>query len=176
MVGTINKLGTQDPTLIQQPPTEILDLWDRPDPFVVPISVGPEHIDELVHASNVHYLEWLQVCAWQHSTAVGLPPDKMIATGCGMAVREVRMSYLLATVAGDQLWVANWIVHCDGRVRATRAFQILRVSDLACVMRAEIDYICINVASGRPRRMPAEFITAYSVSPLTVGDKPTRLP
>ena len=34
--------------------------------------------------------------------------------------------------------------------------------DGACVMRAEIDYICINVASGRPQRMPAGFVAAYA--------------
>jgi acyl-CoA thioester hydrolase len=87
----------------------------------------------------------------------------MLATGCAMAVRDVRMQYLKATFAGDQLWVGDWLTHNDGRLRATRQFQILREADKACVMRAEIDYICIDVASGRPRRMPEVFIEAYRV-------------
>jgi len=80
-----------------------------------------------------------------------------------MAVRDVRMSYLRATFEGDQLWVADWLTHNDGRLRATRSFQILRPADEACVMRAEIDYICINVSSGRPQRMPEGFLRAYAV-------------
>ena len=146
---------------MKQPPDKLAHLWDRPAPFVVPVSVEQRHIDELGHANNVHYLEWLQTCTWQHSVEVGLPPDDMLATGYAMAVREVRMQYLSATFVGDQLWVGDWLVSNDGRLRATRAFQILREGDEACVMRAEIDYICINVESGRPKRMPEVFATAY---------------
>ena len=145
------------------PPDKLIQLWDRPDPFVVSIPVEQQHIDELGHANNVHYLNWLLTCSWQHSAHVGLPPQEMLATGCAMAVREVRMQYLSATFAGDLLWVGDWLIHNDGRLRATRAFQILREADSTCVMRAEIDYICINVASGRPQRMPDVFVRSYSV-------------
>ena len=152
-------------TAMQHPPAEISNLWDRPEPFAVPVLVKPEHIDALGHTNNVHYVEWLQECAWRHSAAVGFPTDRMLATGCAMAVHESRMSYLAATFAGDELWVGDWIVRNDGRLRATRAFQILRVQDGTCVMRAEIDYICIKVATGRPSRMPQDFVSAYAVLP-----------
>ncbi len=148
---------------MNESPAELADLWDRPNPFVIALTVSADLIDELGHTNNVHYLNWLQQCAWAHSAAVGYPPDAMLATGCAMAVREVRMSYLLATFAGDDLRVGDWLSHNDGRLRATRTFQILRTGDLACVMRAEIDYICINVASGRPQRMPKGFLQAYKV-------------
>ena len=85
----------------------------------------------------------------------------MLATGCAMAVREVQMTYLMPTFAGERLWIGDWLTHNDGRLRATRTFQILRETDQACVMRATIDYICINVASGKPQRMPAGFVEAY---------------
>lgn len=150
---------------MQSPPTELLSLWDRPEPFTVPITVGLEHMDELGHTNNVHYLQWLQECAWQHSTAVGFSAEQMTSSGYGMAVRETRMSYLAATYCGDCLWVSDWLIKNDGRLRATRAFQILREADQVCVMRAEIDYICISLESGRPRRMPTEFVSAFSVLP-----------
>lgn len=143
-------------------PAELAAVWDHPNPFTLPITVTAAHIDELGHTNNVHYLEWLHQCAWAHSAAAGYSPRDMLATGCAMAVREVRMSYLSATFAGDQLWVGDWLTHNDGRLRATRTFQILRSRDQACVMRAEIDYICINVASGRPQRMPPGFVEAYA--------------
>ncbi len=144
-------------------PADLAGVWDHPKPFVIPVRVTDDVIDELGHTNNVHYLEWLHQCAWAHSAAVGYPPAEMLATGCAMAVRDVRMSYLQATFAGDQLWVADWLTHNDGRLRATRTFQILRQHDQACVMRATIDYICINVASGRPQRMPPGFVEAYTV-------------
>jgi acyl-CoA thioester hydrolase len=136
--------------------------WDRPDPFVIEVRVGPEHMDALGHTNNVHYLGWLQDCAWAHSDARGIDADRMVALGLAMAVRETRMTYLGATHAGDQLLVGDWITSCDGRLRAQRSFQIIRESDQATVLRAVIDYVCIAIASGRPTRMPEAFVAAYA--------------
>ena len=82
-----------------------------------------------------------------------------------MAVIKTRMSYLAATYAGDHLWVGDWLTHNDQRLRATRKFQIIREADQLCVMRAEIDYVCINISSGRPRRMPKDFAAAFVAVP-----------
>ena len=138
-------------------------LWDYPNPFIVSTTVKAEHIDGLGHTNNVHYLEWLQNCAWQHSKAVGFANKDMLAINRAMAVRETRMTYLAATHANDVLFIADWITQNDGRLRATRSFQILRQADQVCVMRAEIDYICINIATGRPQRMPQSFVEAFCV-------------
>jgi acyl-CoA thioester hydrolase len=135
--------------------------WDLPDPFVIDVVVTPEQIDVLGHANNVHYLAWLQDCAWAHSRARGIDADRMVALGAAMAVRETRMTYLGATFAGDRLRVGDWITACDGRLRARRAFQIIREADRETVLRAVIDYVCIGIDRGRPRRMPEAFVRAY---------------
>jgi acyl-CoA thioester hydrolase len=142
-------------------PPELVDAWDHPDPFVLRVRVQPEHIDELGHTKNVHYLSWLDECAWRHSAAAGFDPEQMVSTGYAMAVRETQMMYLAATFLGDELYVGDWITANDGRLRATRSFQVLRLADKACVMRAKIDYVCIKVASGRPSRMPPAFVESY---------------
>lgn len=148
---------------VMESPPELVHVWDHPEPFVVKITVQPEHIDELGHTKNVHYLNWLDECAWQHSAAAGFGPEQMVATGYAMAVRETHMTYLAATFLDDELYVGDWITANDGRLRATRTFQILRLTDAACVMRARIDYVCINVATGRPSRMPSAFVDSYPV-------------
>ncbi len=136
--------------------------WDLPKPFVIEVLVGPDQIDELGHTNNVHYLGWLQDCAWAHSAARGVDGQRMVALGYAMAVRETRMHYLAATFAGDRLRVGDWITACDGRLRAQRSFQIIRESDRFTVMRAVLDYVCINISSGKPSRMPPAFVTAYA--------------
>ncbi|MFK7916372.1 MAG: acyl-CoA thioesterase [Pseudomonadales bacterium] len=142
--------------------TDLQDLpWDRPDPFAIAIAVQQVHIDALGHTNNVHYLEWLQQCAWQHSLSRGFGEEQMVALGKAMAVRTTHMDYLGATFKGDTLVVGDWITACDRRLRATRSFQIIRRSDQACVMRAQIDYVCIDIASGKPSRMPPVFKSAY---------------
>ncbi len=136
--------------------------WDLADPFVFETVVTAEQIDVLGHTNNVHYLAWLQDCAWAHSCARGVDVDTMVELGCAMAVRETRMTYLGATFAGDALLVGDWITACDGRLRAQRSFQIIRPADRITVLRAVIDYVCITIASGRPTRMPEAFVRAYA--------------
>ncbi len=136
--------------------------WDRPDPFVIEITVQAKHIDALGHVNNVHYLGWLQHCVWAHSSARGIDEKRMVALDRAMVVRETHMQYLSATFAGERLLVANWLVTNDGRLRATRKFQIICADDSRTVMRASIDYVCMRISSGKPTRMPAEFIRAYT--------------
>lgn len=136
--------------------------WDLAEPFVLETLVTPEQIDVLGHTNNVHYLAWLQDCAWAHSCARGVDADLMVELGCAMAVRETRMTYLGATFAGETLLVGDWITASDGRLRAQRSFQIIRQADRATVLRATIEYVCITIATGRPTRMPEAFRRAYA--------------
>jgi acyl-CoA thioester hydrolase len=51
-----------------------------------------------------------------------------------------------------------------------RRFQLVRDSDGATVLRGRWDLVCIELSSGRPRRMPAEFLGTYM--PVIVGGPP----
>jgi acyl-CoA thioester hydrolase len=52
-------------------------------------------------------------------------------------------------------------VRADGRLRAQRRFQIIRAPDGTTLARACVDYVCINLDSGRAARMPEAFARAY---------------
>jgi acyl-CoA thioester hydrolase len=82
-----------------------------------------------------------------------------------MAVLAVRLAYRQPARAGERVLVANWIVRNDGRLRATRRFEMVRASDARVLLDGEIDYVCIEISSGRPRRLPPEFRSAYAVLP-----------
>jgi acyl-CoA thioester hydrolase len=47
-------------------------------------------------------------------------------------------------------------------VRVARRFQVLREADWATLARAEIEYACVELSSGRPSRWPAEFTEHYT--------------
>jgi len=138
--------------------------WDFPDPFVIEHTVDAEDIDALGHTNNVCYLAWLERCAWAHSAAVGFDVEQMLRLNRAMVVRDVRMQYLQATFEGDALHIGDWLSASDGRLRATRTFQILRAGagSVTTVMRAEVDFVCIDIKRGRPAKMPAEFVAAYT--------------
>jgi acyl-CoA thioester hydrolase len=82
-----------------------------------------------------------------------------------MAVRHTRVDYLEAALIDDTLLMATWLVACDGRLRCTRRFEILREPDGKRVLDAEIEYFCLNLDTGKPSRFPAEFVSHYTVMP-----------
>ncbi|MNY51707.1 hypothetical protein D3C86_1873220 [compost metagenome] len=46
----------------------------------------------------------------------------------------------------------------------TRRFQLIRPSDATTLLRAQTTFVCIELSSGRPKRMPAEFIEGYGAA------------
>ena len=135
--------------------------WDHSDPFVIEVVATERDIDSYRHVNNAVYLTWLERCAWAHSAAVGLPEAECLRLERGMAVLRIELDYLAAARAGDRVEIANWIARCDGRLRATRRFQIRRAADRATLLRGTIDYVCLNLATGRPARMPQVFAERY---------------
>ena len=136
-----------------------------PAPFTTLHQVLATEIDEYAHVNNTFYLQWLDRIAWAHSSALGMPLDACLALRRGMAVRHTRVDYLDAALLGDNLLIGTWIVACDGRLRCTRRFDILRVADGKRVLDAEIEYFCMNLDTGKPCRFPSEFSLCYSVIP-----------
>jgi len=137
-----------------------------PNAFTSTHRVAPEEIDEYAHVNNAVYLQWLDCIAWAHSACLGLPLERCLALRRGMAVRHTRLDYLEAALLDDALLIATWIVGCDGRLRCTRRFDILRVADGKRVLDAEIDYFCLNLDTGKPCRFPPEFIDLYVAMPV----------
>jgi acyl-CoA thioester hydrolase len=138
--------------------------FDHPAAHVIELQVQPADIDAYEHVNNAVYLAWLDRAAWSHSAALGVPLEQCLALRRGMAAQRIEIDYLRAAVRGDRIHAATWIVGGDGRLRAERRFQIRRASDGATLARARIDYVCINLDSGRAARMPELFARAYVVA------------
>ena len=134
-----------------------------PSAFTSTHQVLAEEIDEYAHVNNTCYLQWLDVIAWRHSAALGLPLERCLALRRGMAIRHTRVDYLEAALLADSLLLATWIVACDSRLRCTRRFEIQRAADGKRVLDAEIDYFCLNLDTGKPCRFPREFVECYTV-------------
>jgi len=132
-------------------------------PHSIALEVQPADIDAYGHVNNAVYLSWCDRAAWSHSAALGVPLARCISLRRGMAARRIEIDYLRAARSGDRVQVATWIVSVDARWRAERRFQIRR-GDGTTLARARIDYVCINLDSGRAARMPEEFARAYVVS------------
>jgi len=135
--------------------------WDYPDPHTIACTPGAADIDGLNHTNNGVYVRWCQDAGWSHSETLGLSLLDYQALDRAMAIRRGEYDYALATSLGDQLILATWLVATDGLMTMERRFQLVRARDGATVLRARWDLVCIEISSGRPRRMPPAFTAAY---------------
>ncbi|MDP3517653.1 MAG: thioesterase family protein [Pseudohongiella sp.] len=135
--------------------------WDRQDPFTVLISVDNSDIDELGHVNNAAYVRWLERCAWRHSESLGLGVAEYKTLDRAMVVLRHEIDYLAAAYLDDQVMVATWITESDNKLRLTRHFQIIRPADKMTLLRARSTFVCIELSSGKARRMPAIFVDTY---------------
>lgn len=135
--------------------------WGLPDPFVIDIVVQPEDIDGLGHANNAVYVSWLERCAWRHSQSLGLDLAEYRRLDRAMAVVRHEVDYLASAYEGDQLQLATWIVESDQRLKMTRHFQLRRPADDLTLLRAQTTFVCIELSTGKPKRMPVEFVEGY---------------
>ena len=117
-------------------------------------------------------MTWCDRIAWDHSAALGLPIERCLELDRGMAVVRTVIQYLRPALLGDVVHVATWIVPVESRLRVRRRFQIKRLADESTLARAEIEYVCIELSSGRPMRWPPEFRERYvSIPEVAGGDR-----
>ena len=135
--------------------------WDRPDPFVIAVIAGDADIDELGHVNNAVYVRWLTDCAWAHSQSLGMDIAAYRSLDRAMAMTRHEIDYLAPAWPEDEVQVATWITEFDGRLTMARRFQVVRPADGKTLVRARTAFACIEMSSGRPRRMPDAFVAAY---------------
>jgi acyl-CoA thioester hydrolase len=138
-----------------------LGAWDLPSPHVAPIAVAAADIDAYRHVNNAVYMTWFDRAAWDHSAALGLPIEQCLRLDRGMAVLRSVICYLRPAFLGDIIHISTWILPACGKLRIRRRFQVRRDTDGTTLARAEIEYACIVLSSGRPTRWPAEFRERY---------------
>jgi len=137
--------------------------WDLPYPYFASLKVVAADIDAYAHVNNSVYMVWFDRAAWEHSAALGLPIEKCLQLDRGMAVLRSVITYLRPAFLGDTVRVATWLLPADGKLRVRRRFQVrCDVRDLT-LARADVEYACIELSSGRPVRWPPEFKERYVV-------------
>ena len=135
--------------------------WDHPNPHLLHTRVEAQDIDGLQHTNNAVYVKWCEQVAWSHSVSLGLDLDAYQRLDRAMAITRSEYDYLQASRVGDAIVAATWIVNWDGKLTMQRHFQVIRENDGVTLLRGMMRFACIELSSGRPRRLPAEFVEGY---------------
>ena len=148
----------------------MITVWDFPKPFVLPRAPQAGDIDGLNHTNNAVYVQWCEQVGWAHSETLGLSLADYRRLDRAMAIRRGEYDYLLPTALNEQLSLATWIFAREGKLLMERRFQLIRDSDQVTVLRGRWELVCIEISSGRPRRMPPEFCTIYLAAAVKVAE------
>jgi acyl-CoA thioester hydrolase len=146
--------------------------WDLPHPFTLPVVPQRADIDGLNHTNNAVYVQWCERVAWAHSEALGLSLADYRRLDRAMAIRRGEYDYVLPTALGDALTLATWLVASDGRLTMERRFQLVRDCNQTTVLRGRWNLVCIELSSGRVRRIPPEFIRVYQAAEVSPAGGP----
>lgn len=141
-------------------------------PFVSEWDIQQQHIDHYDHVNNVAYVSQLEKLAWQHSEYLGLSMLTYKALDRGMVIQQHVLNYKLASHLGDRIVCATWIISCDEKCRLSREFQFISMKTGKTVFTAQTHFACVSLATGRPKKMPKEFIDIYGKAVILDIQKP----
>jgi acyl-CoA thioester hydrolase len=133
-----------------------------PAVFEHQVTVAPQDIDALGHASNLCYLRWMQDAAVGHTTAQGWSGEDYLSLGAGWVVRSHQIEYLQPARVDEELVVQTWVATM-GKVRSLRRYRVRRRTDGVELARGATDWAFVDHASGAPRRVPPEVRDAFEV-------------
>jgi acyl-CoA thioester hydrolase len=140
--------------------------WDFPSPFSIQTTVETADIDGLQHTNNAVYVKWCERVAWTHSESLKLDLPCYQRLDRAMVITRSEFDYLQASRLGDEIAIATWITDWDQRFTMQRRFQVIRRSDQVTLLRARMLFACVELSSGKPRRLPPEFLQGYGAAVL----------
>jgi acyl-CoA thioester hydrolase len=132
----------------------------EPATFELDLIVAHEDIDALGHASNIAFVRWILDAAVAHSTAVGLGLEWYQRLGAVFVVVRHEIDYVRPALRGDALQARTWISSVMA-AKCQRATELVRKSDGQVLARGLTTWGFIELASGRPRRIPADVRVAF---------------
>lgn len=128
--------------------------------FTHRFEVASNDIDMLGHAGNVSWVRWINAAATAHSQSIGLDLDAYRALGVLWVVRRHEVDYLGQAFEGEPLEALTWIETLRGATSLRRTL-FRRLQDGATLCRAATTWVLLDIASGRPKRIPRELLARY---------------
>lgn len=135
--------------------------------FELPMSVRDADIDELGHVSNIAYVRWIQDVALAHSVAVGLDVEAYRTMGGVFFVRRHEIDYLRPVLRSELLVLRTWIdsVLAAKCLRGTEIVRREPNGGETIVARAMTTWGFVEIATGRPTRIPIPIREAFAALP-----------
>jgi acyl-CoA thioester hydrolase len=127
--------------------------------FQLSITARDADIDDLGHVSNLVYVRWVLEVATAHSVARGWSHAEYRELGSVFVVRRHELDYLAPVNAGETIVAETWVEDWKG-ASCVRRTELARAGK--AVARAATTWAFMQLASGRPVRIPEHLRAAFS--------------
>ncbi len=138
--------------------------WSKMPGFVGEVVADKSHIDGFGHVNNMVYPNWAMEAAWQHSDRLGFPFEKFNELGVGFVIHRHEFDYKAPVLEGQRIQIATWVDENDGRMKLIRAYEIRFADTGRLVFKGKTLFICVDMKTGRPARMPPLFAQTYQTA------------
>ena len=122
--------------------------------------VVPEDIDELGHVNNANYLRFVEACGRAHSDGLGLTLEVFKDYGVVPVIRKHEITYHRPAKLGDTLLLSTQVAKIGGP-RAVRHNKVRLAEDKTLLVDVLTEWVWLDVASGRPKRVPRGVLEAF---------------
>ncbi|MBU1228922.1 MAG: acyl-CoA thioesterase [Proteobacteria bacterium] len=130
--------------------------------FTREITVAEGDIDIQGHVNNLRYLKWMQDVAVAHSTAQGWSMQRYAEAGMGWVVRTHTITYKRPAFLGEAITACTWIAGFSPRM-SPRKYLFWRAADKCVLAEAETMWVFVDLATGRPTKVPDELRNAFEI-------------
>jgi acyl-CoA thioester hydrolase len=127
------------------------------EPFEIDVQIQPGDVDVMGHVNNIVYVRWVQEVALAHWFAAA--PAEARAAMTWVVLRH-EIDYLRPARPGDAVRARTWIGAGES-LRYERFTEIVR-ADGTVLARGRTLWCPVDIATGRPRRVPPEVRAAFS--------------
>lgn len=128
--------------------------------FDLLLTVEKQHIDSLGHVNNVVYVSWMQDVATAHIEELGLGLKEYIELKHAMVAVEHHMQYRKAAFEGEQVVLRTWFDDINA-LYSSRQYVFYRPKDQSILFVANTKWACVEIETGKPKRMSPSFTQAY---------------
>ena len=118
-------------------------------------------VDENGHVNNAVYLQWAEQLTAEHAEAVGFGREWCLERGGAWLVRRHEITYHVPARRGDVVELTVRVLGIGG-VRGRRHTEVHRTTNRMLLAEVGSEWVWVRLADGRPQRVPAELVAAFS--------------
>lgn len=129
--------------------------------FDVKVIVESAHIDELGHVTHAAYIQWMQQATKSHDEQLGMSLNVCQQLKHAIVGVEQQVQYRKVAILGHEMILRTWLYDLNA-LYSFRQYVFYSTKDQSVIVTATMKSACIELITGRSKRLSPTFLNAYS--------------